>query len=120
MLEYSDNCFIKLGSCSSYYVDEVKDDTNENNDTGYYRINSSKKTTSKSFEYKTILIENTPADNIAEVVTLLNYSNNFWRFLNFPFINFEIDLDLSGSKNCEISEILRTPEVVVSIQWKQC
>lgn len=83
-----------MGSCSSYYVDEVKDDTNENNDTGYYRINSSKKTTSKSFEYKTILIENTPADNIAEVVTLLNYSNNFWRFLNFPFINFEIDLDL--------------------------
>ena len=91
----------------------MKDDTNENNDTGYYRINSSKKTTSKSFEYKTILIENTPADNIAEVVTLLNYSNNFWRFLNFPFINFEIDLDLSGSKNCEISEILRTPEVGV-------
>ena len=119
-MEYSDNCFIKLGSCSSYYVDEVKDDTNENNDTGYYRINSSKKTTSKSFEYKTILIENTPADNIAEVVTLLNYSNNFWRFLNFPFINFEIDPDLSGSKNYEISEILRTPEVGVSIQWKQC
>ena len=37
--------------------------------------------------------------------------SNFWRSPNLPLINFEIKLDLTWSKNCVISEILRTPEV---------
>ena len=39
LLEHSDNNSITSGSLCSYYGDEVKDDVNENNNPGYYRIN---------------------------------------------------------------------------------
>ena len=56
-----------------------------------------------------------PVDNNAlkaEVVFLLKYLCNFWRFLNLPLINCEIELDFSWSKECinsEISIICRIP-----------
>ena len=37
--------------------------------------------------------------------------SNFWRFLDLSLINCEIELDLSWSKECIISEIYKTPEV---------
>ena len=43
----------------------------------------------------------------AEVVVSLKYLSNFWRSLNFPLINCEIELDLKWTKNCVISEISR-------------
>ena len=36
---------------------------------------------------------------------------NFWRSLDLPLINCEIELDVTWSRNCVISEISRTPEV---------
>ena len=60
----------------TYYRDKVNDDVNENNDAGNYRLNDNKATTGKSFEYKTKIIESTPADNSrldAAVVVPLNY-----------------------------------------------
>ena len=84
------------------------------NDAANNKINNNK-TTSRSFEYKTMIIGSASA-NInrlsAEVAVPLKYLNNFWRSLNLPLINCEIELDLSWSKNCVISEILKTPEVV--------
>ena len=56
----------------------------------------------------------TPNDNntlTAEVVVQLKYLSNFWRFLDLPSINCEIELDLSWSKECILSEISITPEV---------
>ena len=41
----------------------------------------------------------------------LKYLMNFWRFLDLPLINCEIELDLSWSKKCIISEILITPAI---------
>ena len=64
--------------------------------------------TNKSFEYKTKLIENTPKNNNlldAEVVVPLKYLSNFKRSLDLPFINCEIEIDWSYSKECIISEI---------------
>ena len=48
------------GSLWSYYRHEVNDSAYENNDADNYRINNNKTTTSKSFEYKTIITGKTP------------------------------------------------------------
>ena len=37
---------------------------------------------------------------------------NFWRFIDLPLINCEIELDLPWSKECIITEISITPEVL--------
>ena len=57
LLEYSDNYSKMSRSLWNYYGDEINDSANENNDTDNYGINNNKTTTSKSFEYKTKIIE---------------------------------------------------------------
>ena len=47
----------------------------------------------------------------AEVVVPLKYLSNFWRSFELRLINFEIDLNLSWSKNCVNSEISRAAAV---------
>ena len=68
----------------------------ENNDDGN-TTNNNKTMTSKSFEYKTKIIGKTPNDTTldTEVAVPLKYLRNFWRFLNLPLINCEIELDFS-------------------------
>ena len=103
LLEYSDNYSITSGSLWNFYRDEINYSANENNDASNYRINNNKSTTSKSFEYKTKIIRRTPNDNNvldAEVVVPLKYLSNFWRSLDLPLINCEIELDLSLSRSC--------------------
>ena len=96
LLGHSDNYSMTSGSLWKYYRDEVNDDENENYNTNN-RINTSKTITSKSFEYRTITIRRTPANNYllnTEVVGPLKYLSNFWKFLNLPLINCEIEHDL--------------------------
>ena len=88
------------------------------NDANNYRINNNKTATSKSLEYKTKIIGLTPNNNNileAEVVILLKILGNFWRSLSLPLINCEIELDLSWSRCCVISEISRTPAVPANV-----
>ena len=87
LLEYSSNYSMTSRSLWNYYRDEMNDDTNENNDSGNYRINNNKTTTSECFEHKTELIGSTPPDNStsdAKVIVSLKYFSNLWRSLNFP------------------------------------
>ena len=112
LLEYSDNYSMTLASLRNFYRDEVNNDANENENTN--RINNYKTITSKSFEYKTKLTGSTPNDINTlntEVVVSLKYLSNFWRFLDLPLINCEIELYLTCSKECIISEISITPRV---------
>ena len=107
LLEYSYNCSKTLGSLQNYYRDEANNDANENNDAGNFRINSSKTTASKFFEYKTKMTRKESAilDRLnTKVVVALNYFSNSWRSLHWSLINCEIELHLSWSKNCVISE----------------
>ena len=93
LLEYSDNYSMTLASLRNFYRDEVNNDANENENA--YRINNYKTITSKSFEYKTKLTGSTPNDINTlntEVVVSLKYLSNFWRFLDLPLINCEIEL----------------------------
>ena len=111
LLEYNENYSMTSGRLWNYYRDEINDDdVNEN--ANNYRINKNKTIKSKSFEYKA-KIRRTPYDNdtLDTDIVPLKYLINFWRSLNVPLINCEIELNLSWSKECLISEISTTPAV---------
>ena len=109
-LEYSDNYSMTSGSLWNYYRDEINDVVNENNSANN-RINYNKTITGESFGYKAKLIGSTPNNEIldAEAVVPLKYLSNFWRSLDLPLINCEIEIDLSWSKEFTISKISITP-----------
>ena len=73
-------------------------------------INNNKATTSKSLTSNIIIgitSGNTNRLN-PEVFVPLKYLDNLWRSPDLTLINYEIELDLSRSRNCVMSEILRT------------
>ena len=43
--------------------------------------------------------------NETEVVIPLKYLSNFWRSLNIPLINCEVELILTWSKNCVLADM---------------
>ena len=80
-----------------------------------FRIHNNKTKTCKSFEYRAKLIGSTPDNGgrlDTEIIVLLKYLSNFWRSLDLPLNNCEIELDLSWSRYCVISEISRTSRAV--------
>ena len=110
LLEYSDNFSVTSGSLWNYYRDQVSNYANEFYDNNNI-INNNKTTTSTFFKYKTRTIKNTSNNNSrlnAEVVVPLKYLINFWRSLDLLLINSEMELDLTWSKFCVISEVSRT------------
>ena len=110
--EYSDNYSMTSGSLWNYYRDEMNYDGNENDANG--NMANNKITTSKSFKYYTIIIGSLPNNRIwngilnAEFVDPLKYLSKFWRSLDLPSTNCKIELDLSCSRYCVITEISRT------------
>ena len=107
--EYSHNYSMTSGSLWNYYRDEMNYDGNENDANG--NMANNKITTSKSFKYYTIIIRSLPNNgNVlnAEFVDPLKYLSKFWRFLDLPSTNCKIELDLSCSRYCVITEISRT------------
>ena len=111
LLEYRQNYSMISGSLWNYYRDQIDDvDSNASDD--------------KSFEYKTKIVGKTPqrpaqagnegdADRPPqppvptlhiEVTIPLKYLSNFWRSLDFPLINCDIELDLSWTKDCVLIE----------------
>ena len=79
----------------------------------YYRDESSNplSSNSESFKYKTNIVGKTPEDNDsltnAKVVIPLKHLSNFWRSLNIPLINCEVELILTWSKNCVLADMTR-------------
>ena len=77
---------------------------------------------SESFKYKTSITGNTynigdgeegydvnkVGKNETEVVIPLKNLSNFWKSLNIPFINCEVELILTWSKNCVLDDMTRT------------
>ena len=104
LLEYSKNFKKATGSLLNDYRDEPSNP-----------LSSS----SKCFEYKTSITKNTynigddedgydaskVGENEAEIVTPLKYLSNFWRSLNIPLINCEVELILTWSKNCVLADM---------------
>ena len=92
--EYSKNYRKRTGSLWNYYRDEPSDPLSSN---------------SESFKYKTSIVGKTPEDNDsltnAEVAIPLKHLSNFWRALNIPLINCEVELILTWSKNCVLVDM---------------
>ena len=90
LIEYSDNYSKTSGSLWQYY----KDDPNDNI------------TQSESFKSKIKITGKTPAagnTKDVEIIVPLKYLSNFWRTLEMPLINCEVNLILTWSKDCVIT-----------------
>ena len=97
LLEYSKNYRKTTGSLWNYYRD--KPNSGINNGINYSTMGS------KSFDYKANFIEggvtqNNLTKNDVKIVVPLKYLSNFWRSLNIPLINCEVELILTWFKNC--------------------
>ena len=90
LIEYSDTYSNTSGSLWQYY----KDDPNDN------------LTDSESFKSKVKITGNTPNNRNTkdvEIIVPLKYLSNFWRTLEMPLINCEVNLILTWSKDCVIT-----------------
>ena len=97
LLEYSKNYKKTTGSLWNYCRDKPSSST-DNNIT-HSILNS------KSFDYKANFMENGMThDNLTKndvkVVVPLKHLSNFWRQLNIPLIDCEVELILTWFKNC--------------------
>ena len=91
LLEYSKNFRKTTGSLWNYYRDEPSNPLSPD---------------SESFKYKTNITGKTPDDSDSstntEVVIPLKH---FWKTLNIPLINCEMELILNWSKNCVLADM---------------
>ena len=90
LIKYSDNYSKISGSLWHYY----KDDPNDN------------LTDAESFKSKVKITGNTSNNENTkddEIIVPLKYLSNFWRTLQMPLINCEVNLILTWSKDCVIT-----------------
>ena len=104
LLAYSKSHKKTTGSLRNYYRDEPNRDTDDN-EVNYSIINS------KSSDYKANFMENGVIQNNitkhnVKIVVPLKYLSNFWRSLNIPLINCEVELILTWFENCALKSKL--------------
>ena len=90
LIEYSDNYSKTYGSLWQYYKDEPNDNIAD----------------TESFKSKVKITGKTPDDGntkIVQIIVPLKYLSNFWRTLEMPLINCEVNLILTWSKDCVIT-----------------
>ena len=90
LIEYSDNYSKTSGSLWQYYKDESNDNL----------------TDSESFKSKIKITGKTPTNGNTkdvEIIVPLKYLINFWRTLEMQLINCEVNLALTWSRDCVIT-----------------
>ena len=90
LIEYSDNYAKTSGSLWQYFRDEPDDNLAD----------------SESFKAKIKITGKTPDDDNekdVEIMVPLKYLSNFWRTLEMPLINCEVNLILTWSSTCVIT-----------------
>ena len=90
LIEYSDNYAKTTGSLWQYFGDEPDDNLAD----------------SESFKSKIKITGKTPDDDNekdVEIMVPLEYLSNFWRTLEVPLINCEVNLILTWSSTCVIT-----------------
>ena len=90
LIEYSNNYAKTSGSLWQYYRDEPNDNL----------------ANSESFKFKVKITGKTPNDDNGkdvEIMVPLKYLSNFWRTLEMPLINCEVNLILTWSSTCAIT-----------------
>ena len=98
LIEYSDN-YSKTSGILWQYCNEIPA---IDNDGGIINFNGAIAT--DSFNFKTKITGQTNNDGIinAEIMVPLKYLSNFWRTLEMPLINCEVELISNWSANCVI------------------
>ena len=104
------NCISKI---SGVQIDNAEDLEMSMYNLLEYSKNCKKATGNyESFKYKTSITGNTSdgddankvGKNETKLVVPLKHLSNFWRTLNIPMINCEVELILIWSKNCVLAE----------------
>ena len=107
LIEYSKNDRKTTGSLWNYYRDEPNNPPADN-------YNSDTITNSAFFKYKSSITgkrpnnddnDNNTKDDV-EIVVPLKYLSNFWRNLDMRLINCEINIILTCSENCVLTDII--------------
>ena len=111
LIEYGDNYSKASGSLCQYYRDEpaLADDGNI---AGFSTVDNS-----VSFKFKqkiTGVTGNNGRKNV-EIMVPLKYLSNFWRTIEMPLINCEINLILTWSANCAISNVAANQATIFAI-----
>ena len=114
LLDYSKNCRKTTGSLWNYYRDEPSNPRSSNSESFRYKTsitgntyNVDKKVTDDDFNE----VDNPKYDankvgkNETEVAIPLKHLSNFWKSLNIPLINCEVELILTWSKNCVLADM---------------
>ena len=105
LIEYSDN-YSKTSGNLWQYCKEIPAVNNNGNIVDFNGANAT-----DSFNFKTKITGQTAADNnngnIAgrvnvEIMVPLKYLSNFWKTLEMPLINYEVEVILTWSANCVI------------------
>ena len=101
LLEYSKNYRKTTGNLWNYYRDGANSCTDNDNMT-HSILNS------ESFVYKASngVTQNNLIKNNVKIVIPLKHFSNFWRSLNIPLINCEVELILTWFKNCVLIDKL--------------
>ena len=105
LIEYSDN-YSKTSRSLWQYCEEIPAEDDEGDIVNFNGANAT-----NSFNFKAKITSQTAADNnngyIAgrvdhEIMVPLKYLSNFWRTLEMPLINYEVELILTWSTGCVI------------------
>ena len=94
LLEYSKNYRKTTENLWNYYRDELRNPLSFN---------------SESFKYKISITGKTPENNDlltnVKLVIPEKYLSKFWRSLNIPLVNCEVELILTWSRNCVLADM---------------
>ena len=99
LIEYNDNYSKTSGSLRQYFKD-IPAVNNAGNIVDFTATN-----TTDSFKFKTKITGQTNNDgeiNGVEIMVPLKYLSNFWRTLEMPLINSQVELILNWPTNCVI------------------
>ena len=96
LIEYGDNYAKTTGSLWQYCKDMPA--RNNNNEITEFTLGN----TTDSFKFKAKITGQTEDDGTkdVEIIVLLKYLSNFWRTLEMPLINCEVNLILTWSSAC--------------------
>ena len=111
LIEYTDNYSITSGSLWQYYRDESFLDAN-----GVVADFPAANNSSPLFLFKQKITDKTVAGGRedVEIMVPLRYLSNFWRTLGISLINCEINLILTWSSKCVLSNDAKTTTFAIT------
>ena len=119
LLEYSKNYRKSAGSLWNYYKDEPSNPISSNSESFKYKISITGNNCNVGVGeegYNATKV----GKNETEVPIPLKHLSNFWRSLNIPLINCEVELILTWLKNCVLANMaanaVANPAIVASTE----